>query len=247
MDAKSKENWLSKIFGIHRAPQSVCVVCGSEDLLFRKVLWDELIEDWQLSPEEVIYIDKQQGLTCRKCGNNLRSMVLAKAILSRFGEDQSFEQVTRLPKYQNLRVLEINEAGNLTPFLRNFPGHELIVYPEADMQNLKLDTASWDLVIHSDTLEHVPDPTAGLKECCRILRKGGACIFTVPTIVGRLSRSRNNLKPSYHGNVEQRGFDFRVATEFGADIWCYVLRSGFASCKLHAIDYPAGIAIEAAK
>jgi len=226
---------------------SRCPVCGSKKFRNSKVLWPQLIEDWELNEEETAYVDRQQGLSCESCGNNLRSMVLAKAILSRLGETKPLKAVARRFRYRNLRILEINEAGNLTPLLKVFPRHQLVTYPESDMTKLDFSDETWDLVIHSETLEHVHEPLVGLKECRRILKKGGACIFTIPIIVERMTRSRKGLKDSYHGDPKIASPDYKVITEFGADAWTFVISTGFESCKIHVMDYPAGIAIEAQK
>jgi SAM-dependent methyltransferase len=226
---------------------SMCPICGSGKFRNSKVLWPELVEAWELNAEETAYIDRQQGLACESCGNNLRSMVLAKSILTRLGETKTLQQIAGRFRYRNLRILEINEAGNLTPFLQVFPRHELVSYPDSDMTKLDFKDDTWDLVIHSETLEHVPEPVAGIKECRRILRRGGACIFTIPIIVGRMTRSREGLKDSYHGDPKIASPDYKVVTEFGADAWTFVISAGFDSCRIHVMDYPAGIAIEAIK
>jgi SAM-dependent methyltransferase len=174
-------------------------------------------------------------------------MVLAKAILKNLGSGETLSRAASRFRHRNLRILEINEAGNLTPFLKLFPLHQLITYPESDMTKLSFENETWDLVIHSETLEHVMDPLAALKECHRILKRNGACIFTVPVIVDRMTRSREGLKSSYHGDPTKPREDYRVNTEFGANIWTYIFRTGFENCRLHAMEYPAGIAIEATK
>jgi len=110
-----------------------------------------------------------------------------------------------------------------------------------------LDKELFDLVIHSDTLEHVPDPGLGLSECYRILNKNGKCIFTVPIIVDRVSRSRSNLVPSYHGRSEVQENDQLVYTEFGMDIWDIVLKAGFRSCEIYSFEYPAALVLIAKK
>jgi SAM-dependent methyltransferase len=227
--------------------EKTCPVCGSDEFTQIKVLWDELISDWKLSATEAAYIDIQQGFFCATCQNNLRSMVLAKGILDRLGSSENLRKTAHNASFSGLKILEINNAGNLSPVLAGFPGHALIHYPEADMMNLRFDDGSWDLIVHSETLEHVPDPMTGLKETHRILRKGGACIFTVPIVVGRMTRSRKGLKDSFHGDPKKPTSDYRVVTEFGADAWTFVIEAGFESCKIHVMDYPAGIAIEAIK
>jgi len=136
-------------------------------------------------------------------------------------------------------------AGTLTNCLKAMAGHRLISYPEYDMTKLNIDTAKYDLVIHSDTLEHVNYPVVAMSECLRVLKQGGRCIFTIPIVVGRFSRSRVGLKNSYHGYAGDESSDLLVHTEFGADFWTTVLSAGFKSCSIHCLEYPAGLAVEA--
>jgi SAM-dependent methyltransferase len=211
------------------------------------VLWDELIDDWQLSPFEAGYINRQQGHCCAKCGNNMRSMALASAITHGFGFRGTMLEFSKTARAQEIRVLEINESGGLTPLLSKFPKHKLIRYPEHDMTNLSIPPDSFDLVLHSDTLEHVNDPVAGLAECRRVLVESGRCIFTVPIVIGRLSRSRAGLKSSFHGRREQANSDYIVHTEFGADVWKYAMEAGFANVRIHCLEYPSALAIVATK
>jgi SAM-dependent methyltransferase len=224
---------------------NLCSVCGGGEFLFREILSPELVSDWQLSALEVDYINRQQGVSCAGCSNNLRSMALAGAILSAYNFCGTLVQFVDSDFAKSLKVLEINEAGGLTSVLNGLPHHQLVGYPEHDMTNLSFEPAIFDLVLHSDTLEHVPNPIAGLSECRRVLVKTGRCIFTVPIIVGRLSRSRAGLKVSYHGTSAQRDNDLIVHTEFGADIWRFVIEAGFTSARIHSFEYPATLAIEA--
>lgn len=138
-----------------------------------------------------------------------------------------------------------NQFGRTVDLLLS-PGsrHELRSYPDIDILHMShVPSGFYDLVVHSDTLEHVPDPVKGLAECRRILRRGGACCFTVPIIVSRLSRTRQGLPPSYHGNPSDPQDDYRVWTEYGADAWRQVLAAGFRECRVVAIHPPAAHAL----
>ncbi|WP_212566880.1 class I SAM-dependent methyltransferase [Aromatoleum tolulyticum] len=172
-------------------------------------------------------------------------MALAAAILNAYGETGIFSDFCSAVR--PLRVLEINLAGNLTPFLSSINGHRLVQYPDFDMQDLDLPSDSFDLVVHSDTLEHVQNPTRGLSECYRVLRTGGHCIFTIPIVVDRMSRSREGLRPSYHGRSNVQESDQLVRTEFGADFWKFVILSGFRNCRIFSYEYPAAMAVIARK
>jgi ubiquinone/menaquinone biosynthesis C-methylase UbiE len=144
-------------------------------------------------------------------------------------------------------VLEINEAGSLSSILRRFSGHVLAAYPDVDIHCLPYGDASFDLVVHSDTLEHVDNPVHALAECHRVLKPGGALCFTIPIIVARMSRNRAGLAKSHHGNPAAPSDDFAVRTEFGADAWTYLMEAGFSTISIHAVGYPAATAFRALK
>jgi hypothetical protein len=55
----------------------ICSVCGNGTFQDRRILWPALIEEWEISPEEAAYIDRQQGTSCTQCGANLRGVALA--------------------------------------------------------------------------------------------------------------------------------------------------------------------------
>jgi ubiquinone/menaquinone biosynthesis C-methylase UbiE len=174
-------------------------------------------------------------------------MALALAIMRCFGFEGLFDDFVRSKAARHLRVLEINEAGGLTQYLGRIPGHILKSYPEIDMARLPFAHDDFDLVIHSDVLEHVSDPVRSLSECCRVLRPHRFCAFTVPMIVGRLTASREGSPPSHHGSKGNDRDDFLVHTEYGADVWRQVVESGFEEVRMYSLDYPAAQALVGVK
>ncbi|SEF29966.1 Methyltransferase domain-containing protein [Variovorax sp. NFACC28] len=225
----------------------ICSVCGGREFTGRKILWQGLIDEWQLSPDEADYVDRQQGEQCVACGSNLRSIALADAIRSCMGLRGTLREVARMPNTSPLRILELNEAGTLTSTLQQFAGYVFGKYPEVDMHAMPYPDNSFDIVIHSDTLEHVPNPVHGLEECRRILKPGGALCFTVPVIVGRMTRDRSGLQKSFHGDPATATADLVVQTEFGADAWTFIMQAGFRKVTTHALAYPAATAFSAFK
>lgn len=219
-----------------------CGVCGGTKFTSHRVLWDKLINDWQLSLEEVVYIDRQQGEACNKCGANLRSIALANALRVFLGTKAFLHEAAASPLGANLAILELNEAGTLTPVLKNFGRYVYGAYPEVDMHAIPYADGTFDVVIHSDTLEHIRNPVHALSECRRVLKPEGALCFTIPIIVGRMSRNRDGLPKSFHGNTATMADDFAVHTEFGADAWTYLLAAGFTELSIHSVEYPSGIA-----
>jgi SAM-dependent methyltransferase len=208
------------------------------------VLGEKLIHSWQLAPGEAAYIDRQQGHHCLCCQSNLRSRTLAAALLDHFnftGTLRDFCSTSR--RTNSIYLLELNEAGSLSSWLATLPHRTLARYPDVDMQSLPYDDASWEVVLHSDVLEHVENPSRGLRECHRVLTPGGVLLYTIPIVHGRLSRSRSNLPPSHHGAPGEIQSDWLVHTEYGADFWLEPLEVGFRKIGLFTLEGPDTITV----
>ncbi len=225
-------------------PNMPCPVCGGVDFTENTIIDDRLAADWKLSVADRALVDEQQGLLCSLCGCNLRSMTLASGLMAVMGIGGLFARACAddgaLAPFD---LLEINEAGHLTPYLKTLPRYRFISYPDYDLQNLALYDTCADVVIHSDTLEHVPDGVAALRECRRILRPGGVLAYTVPMLPGRLTLSREGLPASYHGDPELRAEDYRVVREYGGDAWTECMTAGFRTVALHSFRFPSSVAI----
>jgi SAM-dependent methyltransferase len=216
-----------------------CICCGSRSIVYAPILWEGLISAWGLSASETAYINRQQGLRCPRCKSNLRTMALAHGMMRKAGFTGAFRDFVRTSSIRNSRILEVNEAGQITQFLRTLRGHTLSKYPDVDIQKLPHRDSTFDVVLHSDTLEHVADPIAALRECCRVLKPEGYCVFTVPLVVDRISRSRLGLPVSHHGSEQQRGSDYVVFTEFGSDAWKFAIQAGFSEVRICSLEYPS--------
>ena len=220
---------------------SECICCGSSSIVAAPILWEKLIQDWQLSEYETDYINRQQGVYCQRCKVNLRGMAIAYGMMRDASFRGYFKDFVRTRKVRSRKILEINEAAWLTQYFNMVSGHVLGSFPEVDMQMLPYENDSFDIVVHSDTLEHVPDPLIGLRECYRVLALGGYCVFTVPMVIDRLTRSRVGLPPSFHGSESKRTDDYIVHTEFGGDAWKLAVEAGFSEVRVYSLEYPAAL------
>lgn len=233
---------------------ALCPICAGAEFKQVPILWPALIEGWGLTASEAEFIDRSQGFHCVTCGCNLRSMALGQAI-------QSYALSRAQQSLHDLDVLEVNGAGGLAPLLASLPKHRRLDWPAVDLRKLPLDSESFDLVVHSDTLEHIADVHSevggvpvvlpgvreALRECRRVLRPGGALCFTVPTLVGKLTQGTAGNPPTYHDPSPTPDEGLRVHTEFGADVWAYCLDTGFVSVEFTCVEWPAGLAITARK
>ena len=223
-----------------------CPICGDSKFSQIQVIWPELVQEWELSPEQTKSMNYQQGYSCNSCGCNLRSMTLGSAICRAMDYVGTLQELSKSAVlWKQNAVLEMNGAGNLTPFLSTAIGHRLTNYPEVDMQDMhSIPENSYDLVTHSDTLEHVPNSMSALRECFKVLKPGGILAYTVPILVDRMTRSRESLPPSYHlGGNAPADESLRVHREYGTDAWCELMSAGFQQVAFHSICFPHGVAL----
>ena len=227
-----------------------CACCGRHApmILRPRSIPPRLVELWGLSPREARALIRKETLHCLACGAKLRSRRLAEVVLETFSvsgpQPASLRDWATRPEAQSLRVAEINriegvhEAISGLPLLRSSDfADEPSATPSEDLAALSYADASFDLVLTSETLEHVPDLALALSEIRRVLRPGGWHLFTIPVRPGvsaTFARARINpdgclvqLAPP----ISHPGGDwgYPVFTEFGVDVVDVIDRAGFAT------------------
>ena len=261
---------ISPGYSVERFAGEICPACGnSSELTMHGVLWPELVLQWKLTPAWANWIDQREGLRCRNCRSNLRCRHLAKCIVAAMNvrlsmRAGSLSDLCSDPLIEGLKVAEINAAGDLHPILARLP---LLCYseygsldpsiPSEDLSNLSYPDESFDLVVTSDVLEHVPDVKRALSQIHRILKIGGVHIFSVPVVwTSKRSRCRAKLHngviehilpPSYHGPSQHEKNDFLVFHEFGQDFVQLCEEVGFGVSLTKDSRNPSVVTFEAVR
>jgi len=111
-----------------------------------------------------------------------------------------------------------------------------------DLQRLSFPDNSFDLIISSETMEHVRRPWRGFSEIARVLRPGGAHCYTVPYHGDRTTASRVDtsaeedvyLYPKVYHLDPHKPEDSLVYTDFGRDLPEILRVCGF-STEQHSV------------
>jgi SAM-dependent methyltransferase len=234
-----------------------CTVCGRfRPMLYRRrVVPRRLEEAWGLSPRLAEALARKESSDCASCGAKLRCRRIAEAVLALYPVGAPPAPAPSLARWvedseiSRLRVAQINRIDGLHDILRRLPHFEASDYrpgagPGAvvegirseDLTRLTYPDACFDLMLTSETLEHVPDLDAALREIRRVLVPGGRHVFTVP-VLPETPRTfpRAIVRPD--GTVEDHApriahpggdWGYPVFTEFGADLPDLLRRAGFA-------------------
>lgn len=221
-------------------PWSSCSICGRRGpkAFMLQAVGQELVSMWGLSEDEAFELRLKESLICPWCGSKHR----ARRIASVFFLETGLAMLNRKahPANDFGPVLVLNRIDGLDALFQGFPGTVLTDYVEGsepgaivdgvrheDACRLTFADETFTAVIHSETLEHVPDPDAALQEIGRVLKPGGLHIFTVPMKPGtRTTEPRmvadgpggwtDRLTPRLHHPGGSWGWP--VHTEFGEDL-----------------------------
>jgi SAM-dependent methyltransferase len=233
-----------------------CAVCGrfGPMLYRRRVIPPRLVELWGLSPRLAEALARKESSDCAHCGAKLRARRLAQALLGLYpvgnpaAPARSLAEWTGSALAQRLHIAEINRIEGIHDRLVGLPSFQASDYqPGAspgeiiegirseDLTRITYADKSFDLVLTSETLEHVSDLARALGEIHRVLDSGGRHVCTVPLLPGvektfarsvvRADGSVEHLAP----RICHPGGDvgYPVFTEFGADFPELVSAAGF--------------------
>jgi SAM-dependent methyltransferase len=233
-----------------------CVVCGRfRPMLYRRRRIERRLEElWGLTPRLGDALARKETGGCTHCGAKLRGRRMAQVVLNLYpvgippGPAPSLADWVQHAEIEPLRVAEINWIDGLHDQLRHLPrfassdyrpgaapGDRVDGVRSEDLTRLTYPDACFDLLLTSETLEHIPDLAAALREIRRVLAPGGRHIFTVPLLpqtaqtfaraIARPDGTIEDLAP----RIAHPGGDSGnlVFTEFGADLPELMRRAGF--------------------
>ena len=172
-------------------------------------------------------VNLREGLVCPGCGLGNRLRLIFKAVEEFAG---SPAELRRKRAYVAERVTTFYQR--LTDRIKDVVGSEYLdarctsgetrrvgrqIVRHEDLCRLSFPDESFDLVIHADVLEHVPDFRRAFAELCRVTRRGGGMFFSVPFLHDRAQDEVrasvqadgsivHHLPAVYHGNpVDPKG------------------------------------------
>ena len=248
-----------------------CPVCGALlATVYRPVLSRILAAQWNLNNEWANYLNRREGEICISCGGSIRARQMARTIAFWINKNCQINSIKThntglisLP-LKNIKIAEINSCGAVHKLISKLSNLFYSEYNPSDpgirhenLLSLSYYSESFDIVLHSDTLEHVFDIDQALAEIWRILKPGGASIFSIPIVRdGRPSIARvslqngellHNKPPSYHGGSYQTTRQYLVCYEFGEDFIPRLKNHGFHVTLIECEGNPMAVTFIAEK
>lgn len=184
------------------------------------------------------------GVRCVRCGASAIHLAMGDALRAHapdLAARDAYELSARGPLVAHLR----GAARTLTvsEYLPEVPrGTVRDGVRSEDVQRLTFADASFDLITHTEVLEHVPDDARAFSELHRVLRPGGVMLFTVPLHGGAHTVERAHLRggeiehllsPAYHCDPLRGGAGILAFRDYGSDILVRLRAVGFDDAAFH--------------
>jgi len=184
------------------------------------------------------------AVRCLRCGSSAATLSLGAVLRA------------ERPGFLNGHVYEMSARGPLHAFLGRQVGRFIFseyfddVAPGQyrngvqcqDVQRLTYEDGAFDIVTSTEVFEHVPDDLKGFREVRRVLRSGGAFVFTVPLAPSEATIERavfqngrlvHLLPPAYHDDRIRGRNKVLVFRDYGRDIIDRLLAAGFRSARIN--------------
>jgi SAM-dependent methyltransferase len=195
--------------------------------------------------------------SCLFCRSTPKYRALYHALTSYLGAD------LRASLDRGASVYELTASSPIYRCLRAHAGYSCSAYMSdrpfgieirprvwnQDVQRLTFPDVSFDVVISSETMEHVRRPWSGFAEIHRVLKPGGVHCFTIPYRKDCPTRSRVDssraedvyILPKVYHQDPYRAADSLVFTEFGSDLVELLRPLGFETTECSVLDRTADI------
>lgn len=214
--------------------------------------------------QKVIFRSKHDWLRdhflCSNCGSIPRERALMQVIKTyypnyrdlKIHESSPGDRGTSIKLKSECRSYSTSHYYNDLPLGQYHPTHG---HRCENLENLTFADEEFDLFITQDVMEHIFEPDKAFREIARVLKPGGAHVFTVP-LINKNNRSERwasrsddgelifHHEPEYHGNpIDTEGS--LVTMHWGYDIAEFImLSSGIYSTIIMIDDVQLGIRAE---
>ena len=173
---------VSHMIAVRESKYKKCCCC-KETVIYRPLprYYTEMMEKHQ-SIYHCLETLNEEEYSCPVCQSSDRDRFIV-----------SFLERLQLPfasRTEKLKVLQFTPAESIENWLKercpHIEYHSTDLYMEsvtfrADIQNMNtIADSSYDIIICSHVLDHVPDDKTAMKEIYRILKSNGICLFLVP-------------------------------------------------------------------
>lgn len=210
----------------------------------------------------------REDCICKKCRSNTRKRHIAAIFLEEINSRFKLfiNSLSKIPSDINLKIYNLESDGALHKYLKHtkeyvcseyFGSYEDIGLKHngtlnVDLMSTPFKDESFNYILSTEVFEHIPNPYKAFDETYRILKKGGAHIFTVPyyqdnlmdetrAIINAENKITYLLEPQYHGDPLRKKEGILVYTIFAKEMISKLEKIGFSVKIDHKINYTLGI------